>query len=133
MKEQTVLYIAICIAIVLCLIILFLFIYISTFHYMHHSYSSGSWINKNGDMVIIRNLGPLAKSQLKICENTGENYNVLESTARIITNPFTTPHKFTMHILDNPKLKAKVNMINGHLKLYSGDKFYGTYHRNGFQ
>ena len=133
MEENTQLFIGVLVATLLGTIVIFLFIYISTFHYLHHSYSSGSWINKNGDMVIIRNLGPLVKSQLKICENTGDTYNVLESTCRIITNPISAPHKFSMFILDNPNLRAKVNMINGQLKLYSGDKFYGLYRRNSFQ
>jgi hypothetical protein len=117
----------------IAIIIVLLILYILTYHYMHHSYSSGSWINKQGDMLIVRNLGPLSNSQFKLCENNGEDYDVLESTCKILTNPFSLPHKFSMYILDKPKLTAKVNMLTGRLKLYSGDTFYGTFYRNGFQ
>lgn len=130
---QTSTIVAISVIVVVAAIIVFLVVYILTFHYMHHSYSSGSWVNKNGDILIVRNLGPLSNSQFKICENNGENYDVLESTCKILTNPFSLPHKFTMYILDDPKLTAKVDMVTGRLKLFKGDTSYGVFHRNSFQ
>ncbi len=117
------------VAIVVALLLAFIIIYILTFHYMHHSYSSGEWVNSGGDILMIRNLGPLSDSQFKLCESNGESYDVLESTCKILTNPISLPHKFMIYILDKPKLKAKVNIITGTLKLYSGDKFYGIFRR----
>lgn len=137
MERSTI--IAVAVVAVIAAIIIFLVIYILTFHYMHHSYSSGSWINKNGDILIVRNLGPLSNSQFKICENNGENYNVLESTCKILTNPFSLPHRFSMYMFDNTDdkvkstLVAKIDMVTGQLKLSKDGTSYGTFHRNSFQ
>lgn len=117
------------VAVVIALLLLFIIIYILTFHYMHHSYSSGEWVNSDGDILMIRNLGPLSDSQFKLCQSSGEKYDVLESTCKILTNPISLPHKFTVYMLDKPKLKAKIDMITGVLKLYSGGKFYGIFRR----
>jgi hypothetical protein len=118
------------VAILIVLLIVLMILYFMYTYYVHHNYSSGSWVNKKGDIIMIRNRGVLGESQIKIGENKDGTYDVLKSKCRAIINPLARPYQFTLYLLDNPNLKAKLNILKGELQLYSGKKFYGTYYRN---
>lgn len=117
-------------SIVVLSMLVLLVIIILTMYYTHHGFSSGSWFNKNGDALIIRNKGVLGDSEMIIAEQNGEKYNILKYKCKMIVNPLSLPHKFTMYMLDDTKLKAKINMFTGKLKLYNGDIYYGVFSKS---
>lgn len=102
-------------------------IFVLTFYYLHHGFSSGSWFNKKGDVVVIRNTGILGDSQLKIAARNGSTYDMVKYNCKMFINPLSPPHKFTLYIRGEDKLKAVINMINGKMKLYKDGKFYDEF------
>jgi len=99
-------------------------------YYLHHGFSSGNWFNDKGDALIIRNRGVMGKSEMVIAEQNGDKYNVLKYKCRMLVNPFSLPHKYTMYVFDETPLKAKIDMLTGKLKLYSGDTYYGSFSKS---
>jgi hypothetical protein len=120
--------IAIAIAILAILILVFASLLI--FYYMHHGFSSGSWFNDKGDTLLIRNRGLLGNSEMLIAEQNGDKYNVLKYKCKMLVNPLSLPHRFTMYIFDDYPLTAKIDMITGKLRLKGKDKDYGTFSKS---
>lgn len=104
-----------------------LFSIILIMYYLHHGFSSGSWFNENGDTLLIRNRGILGKSEMLIAEQDGDKYNVLKYKCRMLINPLSLPHQFTMYVLDEVPLTAKIDMLTGKLELFAKGKHYGTF------
>jgi len=102
-------------------------------YYLHHGFSSGSWFNANGDTLLIRNRGLLGKSEMLIAEQDGSSYNVLKYKCRMLVNPLSLPHKFTMYIFDEVPLTAKINMLTGKLDLFAKGKHYGTFSKSNIR
>lgn len=102
-------------------------IYILVNYYLHYGFSSGNWYNKKGDVVVVRNRGILGKSQLKIGALDTDKYDVVDYKCRMLINPLSLPHKFTMYVLGDDKLTATINMLTGKMKLYKDGIFYDEF------
>lgn len=116
------------IAILIALVLLF--VLILSMYYTHHGFSSGNWVNDKGDAIVIRNRGLLGDSEIIIAEQDGDRYNVLKYKCKMLVNPLSLPHKFTMYVFDEVPLTAKINMTTGKLDLFSKDKYYGTFSKS---
>ncbi len=123
-------WIAIPVIVAILAVLIFIFIFLLVMYYTHHGFSSGNWFNENGDALVIRNKGILSKSEMLIAEQNGDKYNVLKYKCRMLVNPLSLPHKFTMYILDDVPLTANINMFTGKLNLYGKGKHYGTFSKS---
>jgi len=112
--------------VVVCLLFIML-MYVLTTYYLHHGFSSGNWFNKKGDVLVVRNRGVLGNSQLKIGARDDGNYDVVKYNCRMLINPLSMPHKFTMYIRGSDNMHAVINMLTGKMKLYKDGVFYDEF------
>lgn len=101
-------------------------------YYIHHSYISGKWINNDGDILLIRNLGKSKQSEICIGTiNENGNYDLMTLKTKINTSYFTSPFNIKFKTKNKDmNLKFKVNMVKGLLTLYKDNKKYGQFYKS---
>lgn len=119
--------IGVIVAVIVISLLLLVLVYTLTTYYLHYGFSSGNWVNRKGDIVVIRNKGILGNSQLKIGAKMNDAYDIVKYNCRMFINPFSLPHKFTMYMKGEDNLHATINMLTGKMRLYKDNIFYDEF------
>lgn len=120
------------IVILIILLFLIVFIFLSFVYFSYYEYSSGVWIDTNGNFIIINNNGIIEKSKIVFSILKDDNeYDTTESSDTFYINPFFPVlfHKFSAYY---GSLVLRYDMVSGTLEIKEKNNNieYGTFYKN---
>ena len=115
------------IIVLIFIIILLLLTFMFYIYFSYYKYSSGSWIDTDGNAIVINNNGILEDSNILFYLD-GQS-DATKATERMYINPFFPLlfHKFSAYFGD---LFLKFDMVSGTLEIKEKNVVYGTFYKN---